>query len=366
MREPYAVDFIADCGADPTGEADCAPALQTAVDLALAKKDSPAYAADNSFTLHVPPGVYKFTTSIGVQNMIGITTFRIEGHRAASIFLIACGDTGQAVAGFANQLICEIDGITFLGNGTTSAADCAGLLDINSSFQTVISNCLQHSLVSLYYGILSEGFGAVRFTNCFSANSACGAANGGMWAADGSRSVTFEECSFVDPANINGIPGPSGGANRLGSHINTICVRGAARYVYMRGLIVDEGCITGIRIGDGTNQIGEVDIRGLLCNTPVFPAGNAGIHVQKARAVTVSTMESVTFAHVPFVKLENVDRADLRNMRWNSGDEMVITADADCGYLRVADPIGFDAADIDADVAIPTKFIDVLGTETAL
>lgn len=362
----YAIDFVADCGADPTGQSNCAPAMQTAIGKALTKKAAPPYAAAHDFTLHVPPGVYRFTSTIGVANMTGISTFRIEGHRAASIFLIASGDTNQAVFGFANQLSCEIDGITFLGAGIDSTADCAGILDINSTYQTVFSNVQIHALIAAYYGILTEGFGAVSFRNCFSANSSCAAANGGLWISDGARAVSFEECAFVDAGQING-HSPSGGASRLGPHKNTICVRGVVRAVHFRGVLVDEACVTGILIGDGTNPIGTVDATELFVNLPVFQAGDAGLRVRNARSVTLRGFDHGTFCRVPAVKLEGVDRADIRNVRKRSGNTAyMVTADAACKWLRVADPDGFAAADIAADSAIPIKFVDVLGAIVSL
>lgn len=367
MGAPYVIDFVADCGADPTGTNNCAPALTSAVSKALAHKTSPAYAAANDFTLYVPPGVYKFTTTIGGQNMQSISTFRIVGHRAASIFLLASGDTSTALMGFSNQLNFEMDGITFVGNGTTNTPDVAAIVNVNSTYQTRISNCLINSVVATYYGIYSESGAAVKFENCLSFNSACQDATGGLWLASDSRRVTFEDCTFVDNSQINGDNGPGGGVNRLGTHKNTICIRGTVKHVDFRGLFVDEGCITGIRLGDGTSQIGTIDIAGLFINAPVFVGGNASVHIQKARSVRVHGSEHHTASAVPMFKLEAVDRADICNVIKSGGaSPYIITADADCGWLRVADPVGFTASDIDADAAIPTKFIDELGTETSL
>ena len=361
----YELDFVVDCRADPTGATDCGPALDRAIDLALEHAASPAYAAAYSFTLYVPPGVYKFTTSVGVRNVTNISTIRIVGHRSASIFLVACGDTGEPVLGLANQLSCEIEGITFASLGTTSAPDCAGLLDINSSYLTTFRSVHIRSLIAQSYGIITEGFGSVRFIDCYGDNSACVASTAGLWTVDGARAVSFENFAHIDPGQLNGV---SIGPNRLGPHVNTIMVKGTVRHVHFRNTFVDEGCITGIKIGDGTNQIGTVEASELYINPPTLAGKVAGLHVRKARRLVVRGMDHGTFMTVPMIKLESVDRSDLENIRKQSGSSAyVITADAASGYLRIADMEGFAAAAISAGgTPAPNKFTDVLGTITGL
>src|SRR5271157_5967329 len=61
------IDFVADCGADPTGVADCGPALVLAGNLLTALAANPKLAA-TAARLFVPPGLYHVATPGGVWN----------------------------------------------------------------------------------------------------------------------------------------------------------------------------------------------------------------------------------------------------------------------------------------------------------
>src|SRR5690242_8051649 len=59
------IDFVADCGADPSGNNDCGPALAVAGQRLAALGADPRSAA-TSAVLEVPPGVYRVRTTGGL------------------------------------------------------------------------------------------------------------------------------------------------------------------------------------------------------------------------------------------------------------------------------------------------------------
>jgi hypothetical protein len=346
---PFEIDFIDDCGADPSGVANCAPALTKAVALALALATSPAYRIKVDVTLHVPPGVYKFTSGIGNADLVGISSFRIRGHRAASIFVVSGGLGGTAIASFANCLFIEIDGLTIVGDGVLATdVDAGALFALNPQYDCHISNMLIQNCVVLFYGIRTAK--PTMFSHVTVLDCACQDATEGFLYGFGARSLIFDMVSFVDGGSLNGTSFP----NRIGTMETEIRVDGPCDSVLFRNCFLDEGCKRNVFVDGTSGPIGIVESDGLRTNIPTLAGGIAGFHVKDADRVIIRKIWQGINRAIPLVKLENVTRADIENPETTVAPAaaLVIDTDVACGFLRVVDPKNFNESKIDISSAL--------------
>jgi hypothetical protein len=361
----FAIDFVADCGADPTGVADCGPALTVAYPL-LSGLGAQPYSLSRNAILVIPPGRYLFnnpsTISTTWDFLNKASSVRIQGQGAGSVFMMS-GLGGASLLQITNLQACVIDGLTFIGLGVDAATrDVGNLFAINAQ-STVVSNCGFYNLIVYYY--LVNTFGPTCFRDILCGNCASTDPAWGLFHGYQAPHLEFDNVNIHDNLTLNGIPNAF---QRTDLHQNSIRVAGPSLSVLFRNCLVDEDCRRNIWLDGSGGRISVVDAKGLTLNPATLSGNIASIHAHSVNSLHVDGIYATTDGGVPMAKLEDVGRAELRQLR-PSGTSVAtyhVTADSACKNLLVQDPDGFNATKISANAAIPYKFLDVYGVVTTL
>src|SRR5271165_87104 len=190
------IDFVADCGADPTGATDCGAAITQMWALMLAlSATSPSSTCVRCF---VPPGTYLVTTIPTPANFTGkATAFEIFGVRDASIFLVGNADS---IFNAQNQEIAYIHDLSFRGTQAAPATDTAVCIATVSTAETIIAN-VHFDWLLCQQAVVREG-GAIRLRDCIF--SGCGVSDPTkalVWSNGGSL-LDLENVKFLDPPHM--------------------------------------------------------------------------------------------------------------------------------------------------------------------
>jgi hypothetical protein len=179
---PYYIDFVQDCGADPTGVADCAPACDRAFAL-LSELVASGPATGNvtlSAVLKFPPGMYtlKTTPTIATWNLTSAgTELILEGCGDASVISFA---GNGAFIHWPNIVVERFVARDFAVYG----ADNSGGLTVDCDY------CFGVSIVRL------GNFERVHFVNVLAQDQVC-FLTGGDWAWN---DTSVEDCGAVATA----------------------------------------------------------------------------------------------------------------------------------------------------------------------
>ena len=216
------IDFVLDCGADPTGVLDVGPAFTTAMNKLQALATDPVQPL-TTLSLYVPPGLYQFSNVATVGRTFNFTgkgsTLRIFGDGDASIFYINLQSAGALVASIANMNTMEIDHLAFIGSAPIAGAapatpDCGDMFLLSPLWRTHIHHVSVSGLVS-QGSVFISGSPNLEVDNflCVASKAATGAseaiiqANGQL----GNVSVVHvHDSTWLDLGRVNGAPVPGG------------------------------------------------------------------------------------------------------------------------------------------------------------
>jgi hypothetical protein len=351
--DPYIIDFVADCGADPNGIVDAAAALNAAYNLlvALLVPTSPR-TVKQSCVLVIPPGLY-VVKSVPAQWDFngGATSLRIQGYQDASIITFdQIAGPGLNIGNLENVLI---EGITFTGvnNDVTNVPDCTAALEIGIVRQTIIRDC---RFVFLWgtNGVIYSFTTSVSVEDC-QFLACCSSAGGAVIHGLILYSLSVRRCTFIDVpitnSMLNGNPPAFAGpkVSQNAAYIRqddslAVTAPTETRGVLVEQCLFDEGCSNTIYlVGGPTGNIASATLRQNTCNVPINGgASSAALHFENVNDVKIeswgATHNGSGNPNVPFASFIGVAYASIRNLYFNPASfAKWLVADAACKYLRI-------------------------------
>ena len=341
------VDFVADCGADPTGATDCTAALDTAFTLLSALAANPEL-AETAVELFVPPGQYLVTGAPAHWSFTGGTSsVRIRGVQDASVFVLAQGAANTFLL-VANAAYFIAERLTFVGGNSGGAADTAGVFDLNQTQLSTVRDCRFLYLLTPNYLLFNLSALSVERCN-FQQNSAFAV----VWSQQ-DFFTSVSECRFSDIALCNGFlfTSPKEATNNFYIYHTGSSQEGQS----VRRCFFDEGCAIAISLqGDiPTGNLRSARIEQCTFNSPI----NAGssppvpcvIDIELTNSLVVDGVfdtNATGNANIPFINLVGVKFARVRDLEVGPGAlARYIKADATTNFVRVEDSAGFLADDL--------------------
>lgn len=356
------LNFVLDCGADPSGITSSSAALVKAGALLVALAANPKLVA-NAVTLYLPPGNYLIDgAGGGVWNFEGLTTtVRIQGCGDASVFIL--NQCSFGIADIANAYRIEIQDFAIWGaTNDNVTADAAFAFDCNAiGGETLVRRVrFIYTIFSLAVLYLSN---EAHVQDCDFAICSAPNASYGMIYSDTGTALTVERCRFVDIAALNGFVQVVSKVAANGSYIHANASlappQAQNRGIRISQCFFDEGSQNHIFI-DGTagatTQITSVVIEQNFGNTPINAGAFAAIHVQNVLSakfyglVGTNVTGNVT---IPWIELLSVERTTIDAMNISAtANANYITADVNCGVVRVTDSPNLIAANIRSSAAL--------------
>jgi hypothetical protein len=199
--DSYVVNFVIDGGADPTGVADCGPAITkcgTILTTLAANTKLPL----KSLVLLIPPGIYSVASAPSSINFgTNNANLIIQGFGDASILSIGCG-TGSTALGVFNASNVLVRDLTFVGSGNSSTvADCDKALMLGGLLCNRIQNVNFIYILATTAVVQSGSARQFVVEDCIAAG--CGALNEAVIWSQLDRWF-FCRAQVVDPATLNG------------------------------------------------------------------------------------------------------------------------------------------------------------------
>jgi hypothetical protein len=348
------VDFIFDCGADPTGIADCSGALNTAFDLLKALAANPKF-AETTVELFVPPGIYLVTGFTAIWNFIGATTTRvaIRGCYDASIFALQQGLANDFLTvSNAFEFVCE--NLSFVGTSNVTAnitIDTDYLFNTSQQFISVFRNCRFLNL-NLNGAIIECEDQICRIENCQFAQSAVAVPNSAMVIT--TASLDLVDCRFEDIARLNGFSFTSVKVSYNANYVNIVGAQQTGHSI--RRCFFDEGCQNSVVVtGDnnppsnGHGTVPRVTIEDCWFNQSTH--GQTDAHMPPFYITTTAVIQATyvfrlvikdtiintatAISGEPFALLSQVADTRIENVTFTTGTLSTwITADATCRLIR--------------------------------
>jgi hypothetical protein len=343
------IDFVTDCGADPTGVASSVVALNAAFALISA---SPA----ETLVLFIPPGTYKIDAQPTTWDMSGVgTSVKVKGAGDASVFSCSVGMAN--VMWHFHNVQGELAFEDFAVEGTT------GLASQDASYGILVDG-LQNGFVTatrLHFDFfcpnnsciaVGAGLGGLRVQQCwFTATSS---SNGAIWS-QAAASLEVIDCVFLNGGNLNGtVRVPAFVADNtaifdfdavpIGSDLQT-------RNVLVSNCLFDSLFAFCVAIeGSGAN-IERCRIEGCLHNPSTAANPNAA-----AYSFTLTNLVEIDgvinsgaslASTAKFIDLTTVAKCHIRGAIGNpAAASNVVTANATTGTVRVRDSTGVNWSQI--------------------
>lgn len=357
----YEIDFVVDCGADPTGTNNCASAWQKAMTLITtlsADSRTLAYAPGGykkAFTLLVPPGKYKFTTNGGNTDFLQkVSYLTIKGFPSASIFQFAIPGSGSAFAQLSNTQHTIFEDLVFEGlNNTNLNADMTALWAINAQYGAVFSRCYFVNLLTDLYQVYTVA--ACEFRECIWLNSGSLGATSGCIFSDNASSILLRGCTFTDASTyLNGVSYP---LSKVSVNVNYLWADASgSRYIGIIDCLMDEGCTRNFRVNGGAGRCRFFEMRGNIVNPAVHVGAIATVQVINVDHFLVDGITQATvgaFAS-PYYDLQSVKLAEIKNHMVTVGSTFapVVQSDAACGRIRVTNPTNWNETGIAAGASV--------------
>ena len=334
----FEINFVTDCGADPTGVVDCAPAFDAAFALLSALAvDRPV----RSSKLYIPPGNYA---------LLSAPTIPTWNFNTLTSALLVCGtgmdNTIIELNGFdppalANLLVCEISDLTLRGMGNGTPNDCVLGWSMQSVFKTasyrrVHAFNLKAQFATMYVAL---GQAVVHFQECVVTCCSSQTAGWGTVTVDTYTNACVEDCTFTDVGTMNGVP--NNGAKLLGNQAwlqfnNTVS---GGVFTLVKNCFFDENCIRDIYVKGAPGALTNVVLENIFCNPPAQAPETACVQIDNAVCVTINGLVDSGLAHFSTansLSLVAVGSAYVRNLFIDpTSPSRIVTADAACGYLEI-------------------------------
>jgi hypothetical protein len=333
------VDFVADCGADPTGVADCAPAFDRAYALLSALAVAPQ--VETAARLFIPPGVYALRSDPLINPWIfsvGATTTSIEivgaGWDSTIIQLF-----GHDPPHLANAECVRVADLTFQGTKRGAGSDCNQGLTLASIPHVAVIEHVRffNVLGTTSCAQLEATTAVVRDVNFV----CCGTAgNGVLWLFNCETSLV-DSCNFEDVGSLNDV---ASAPLILNGNVAWITVQSnlatARPTTTVQNCLFDENVMQAI-LFDGTNQrLGPCLVRGCAFNPPVQIPSIACIQASDVDYLRVDGMFNSGFspstgATVGLIGVPSAYLSGLELLPGGHATSYFLQADATTGFVRI-------------------------------
>ncbi len=351
------VDFVADCGADPTGVDDCAPAWDRAFAILSALAADPALPR-SSVILFLPPGKYTLRSNpiVSTWNFQNkATTLYIEGAgQDTTLFQFAGFDLPE----FANMYSLFVRDITFVGTSASYLIpDCVNGIGTNVSNDTVWERVKFYNIAATQSILTLGAAQSIVMRDCQIA--ACGATTNAkaMIVVNQPEICRFENVKWLDIGLVNGFSAV-GKDNANFKHLQVI-----GSTSYKDGLIEFDACFwdesTTLAVdleGDAAFKIPHVRFQNCYFNSPT----GSGPCI---RAVRVDLLELVGVVNSgfhaastsPVVEALNVGHVKCTKIRLQiPSNSHKVTADGDCVFVEIID---CPSLTVDANASVAVSFV---------
>lgn len=345
VASTYAIDFVIDCGADPTGVSDCAGAWDRAFAL-LSALGTNTHLVSRSAVLIIPPGAYTLKSNPVVstwnfQNLA--TTLYIEGSgQDTTLFQFSGFDLPQ----FANMFSLFVRDITFAG--TTSSYL---IPDMTNGIGTNCSNSIVFERVKFYNIAATQSIltllasQTIIMRDCQIA--ACGATTNAkaMIVVNAPQICLFENFVTLDIGLVNGFAA----VGKDNANFKEFLVLGGA--TQLDGLVTfshcfwDESTTASVTIqGDASNPMPRVVFDQCYWNPstasgPMIDASNVEL-LEVNGCIDSNFHAGTTSLIVNAVSVNHVRARKVRIVTSEPGSSNTIAADAACKLVEVEDSPG--------------------------
>jgi len=330
------IDFVADCGADPTGVADCAAAI-TAMWTKLSTLAADPTLPQSTLRVFVPPGKYSVRSSPSNPDFNGKTTsFEIFGCGDASIFQIGVGVGGYAFAA-ANIFRAHFHDLAFVGLGNGLAADCNVAITVSPRWGLILERVKFESLLATTAIVLSNS-GPSHLRHCeFGGCGALAAVGGCFYSLSGTTELI--QTNFSDIPNLNGYTFPG---NKSFSCTNWVYIKDSALgtsggVTYVRDCLFDESQQCALFIEGGpTARIPLVKLENITVLASAIAGSIGAIYVHNVDKLDVDGYIASGFANrsidIPVLKLSSVTSYKLKGISLPDSLALFreVTTDASC------------------------------------
>lgn len=347
------IDFVSDCGADPTGVVDASAAWNTAMQLLMQLALSstvPKY----SLTLFLPPGKYKLATNFGLPYDFNgsSTSVRIVGSGQDSSF-IEFG-AGINAPSLLNLYGFHLEALTFIGLESSPSPDVAAGFAVSCFGPASMCNVRFANIISSTYVLIVQGQGwelsNVLFTNCATLGAFAGSTPTAGVAQSTARTLLLDNVQFDDVGAVNGYSTANKTAVNQGPawlHVGsgTLTSGDKTRLVEARGCFFDEGNKGGLWVlgtaGAPNLPVGLVRVIGCNFNPSALADGRACLHCEIVDHVVVEGLLDTGFTAAsvsPAVELVAVAFADVSGVEIDpAANSNSLVADAASGVVRIKD-----------------------------
>lgn len=346
----FEVNFVTDCGADPTGIADCAPAFDRAFALLSALAGSSHV---KSGRLFIPRGQYNLLSApLVAWNFTGTASaISVYGDGMDStIFLL----NGFDLPAIQNLYECEVSDLTLFGAGNGATNDCTFGWAMEFIFKLATFRRIHcFNIKALNSALAIAVTQAVsRVSECVVTCCSSQTDLFGCVYIQGFTDTSVENSTFTDVGNMNGIPqnGTKLAGNRTWLQIKSnSAFSGIYVQAAIRNCFFDENVKRNVYIlGEVAAPIRNVIIENVLFNPPVQPGQIVGIEIDHALAVTMNGVIDTGLVHsstVGAISLVDVGETTIRGLNIDTtSPSRSVSADANCGYLELQ---ASNVADVD-------------------
>ncbi|MFI4978306.1 MAG: DUF2190 family protein [Solirubrobacterales bacterium] len=369
------VNFVFDCGADPSGAADCAAAWEVARTLLTQLSTNPELPA-TTLTLFFPPGIYAQNSALlnPVWNFLNKgTALRVMGAGQDASIIQFNGFDGPV---FANLFRFSMSDLAVTGIKVPFNPDSGTCFEIAVSNEGVIERCTFNSMqtTSGVLFLLGESW---TIRDCSFTDVSCTDVTRGVVYSIASY-IAVENSIFFDISALNGYP------NVLKTSTNGTWLRqkdtpvgpgsgSQQRGVCVRGCVFDESCSSGVAVvGGPTGNVPYVKIEACAFNPPILGAKDGCVVLTNVDVAVIDGMiDSADLASnptTPTIAMTAVGSARIRALTIGPGLSNFLTADAACKYLRIEDsPTLLPAGIFDGTAArclTKTIELETFGTDT--
>ena len=349
LSRDFRVDFVQDCGADPTGAADVGPALDKAFAILSALNASVAYMPQQTGVLYLPPGKYLLssTPTEWIFNQgTNVSKLIVEGDGDASVLMLAGG--GGQVA----WLIANIDWIDWrelavLGGKNDSTPDTGAGITLAPYQETYFRNVNFIGIYSTSYALKIPQGRRFVWDGGEMAGSGCSDPAGANLISN--VPTTLEHFQTFDLPILDGFPFAQTQKTIFGNVWILLDQSGATGTqegsVTISDCLMDEGCFHTLIIkGPPAGKLNRVEIRNLQIDCPGngLPVTPFSMHVEYVSRLIVENLTATIGAGspgaYPLLDLASVDHATVTVSKLDpSCTYTVLVADAACGIIEVYD-----------------------------
>lgn len=338
------VDFVADCGADPTGVVDCAPAFDRAFQI-LSTLAATSPLAETALKLFLPPGLYalKSTPVTATWNFLNLTTsLEIVGAGMDATVLKLYGFDPPGPANLQN---CRIADMTLMGTGLGAVNDCVFGWVPQHIQQLCLFERIRGFNVRAQYSVLhSFAAGVSHLRNCIIISCSSQTDGYGTMTVRAFVVARVESCVCQDVGSLNGVQYDGNylkdGRSWL-AFVGNNAVAGGFAIAEVTDCYFDENVQANVLLlGEAGTPLQSVLLKNCFFNPPIQTGFTACINASQVAYLACEGCENSGLigsgSTAAFIKLAGVTKSDFTALRVRAGaSSNFITADASSGLITM-------------------------------